>query len=336
MVAEQEDFDKVIGDIEGEVKAFDQNTEFENYNEIATKARALHEKLTNASNQAKQYNKNENLTNNDETNYDNIKEAFSAFTPYYELWTTIDDWQSNMETWLTDDFLSIDPTKLEESVGDAQRIINKNLKWFSKNNLVKISKVAETIQEKIAAFAPSVPMLCAMLTEGMKDRHWEAISEAAGMEVKPYEGFTIKNIQNMNLIKHTEAIETIGDRAGKEYNIEQSLAKMKAEWAGIFFTLKPFKKSGTCTVLGFDDAGAILDEQIVLTQTMQFSSFKKPFEEELEEWNNTLVMVQDVCEEWMRCQRDWAYLQPIFDSNDITKQLPAESKKFKTVDRLWV
>jgi len=46
--------------------------------------------------------------------------------------------------------------------------------------------------------------------------------------------------------------------------------------------------------------------------------------------------MQDVCEEWLRCQRDWAYLQPIFDSNDITKQLPAESKKFKTVDKKWV
>lgn len=167
---------------------------------------------------------------------------------------------TNMEGWLNDDFLSLDPTKLEESVGDAQRTINKNLKLFRNKNLVKISKVAEIIQEKIAEFAPSVPMLCAMLTEGMKDRHWEAISEVAGMEVKPYEGFTVKNIQSMNLIKFTEQIETIGDRAGKEYNIEKSLEKMKSEWEGIFFSLKPFKKSGTSTVLGFDDAGAILDE----------------------------------------------------------------------------
>ena len=103
-------------------------------------------------------------------------------------------------------------------------------------------------------------MLCSMLTEGMKDRHWEAISEAAGMEVKPYEGFTVKNIQGMNLIKFTEVIETVGDRAGKEYNIETSLSKMKLEWEAIFFSLKPFKKSGTSTILGFDDAGAILDE----------------------------------------------------------------------------
>ena len=184
-----------------------------------------------------------------------------------------------MKTWLEDDFLSIDPTKLEETVGDSQRLINKNLKLFRNKNLVKICKVTEIIQEKIGEFAPSVPMLCAMLTEGMKDRHWDAISEVTGCQVKPYEGFTVKNIQNMNLIKHSEQIETIGDRAGKEYNIECSLIKMKEEWESVFFSLKPFKKSGTCTVLGFDDAGAILDEHIVLTQTMQFSSFKKPFEE---------------------------------------------------------
>lgn len=29
------------------------------------------------------------------------------------------------------------------------------------------------------------------------------------------------------------------------------------------------------------------------------------------------------------------YLQPIFDSADIAKQLPNESKKFKTVDSTW-
>jgi len=34
---------------------------------------------------------------------------------------------------------------------------------------------------------------------------------------------------------------------------------------------------------------------------MQFSSFKKPFEEELEEWNTTLITMQDVIEEWLRC-----------------------------------
>ena len=68
---------------------------------------------------------------------------------------------------------------------------------------------------------------------------------------------------------------------------------------------------------------------------MQFSPFKKPFEAEIEEWNATLLYVSECIDEWMKCQGQWMYLQPIFDSPDIMKQLPSENKKFKAVDKIW-
>jgi len=63
----------------------------------------------------------------------------------------------------------------------------------------------------------------------------------------------------------------------------------------------------------------ILDEHIVLTQTMGFSPFKGPFLEEIEEWNTTLLYVSECIDEWMKCQGQWMYLQPIFDSPDIMR-----------------
>lgn len=68
---------------------------------------------------------------------------------------------------------------------------------------------------------------------------------------------------------------------------------------------------------------------------MQFSPFKKPFEKEIEEWNTKLMQVSDTLEEWIKCQGQWMYLQPIFDSPDIMKQLPQETKRFKSVDSTW-
>jgi len=68
---------------------------------------------------------------------------------------------------------------------------------------------------------------------------------------------------------------------------------------------------------------------------MQFSSFKKPFEVEIEEWNAKLLLCSDCVDEWIKCQGQWMYLQPIFDSPDIMKQLPSENKKFKSVDKAW-
>ena len=44
---------------------------------------------------------------------------------------------------------------------------------------------------------------------------------------------------------------------------------------------------------------------------------------------------QDVMEEWALCQRSWLYLEPIFSSEDIMRQLPVEGKRYQTMDRMW-
>ena len=64
------------------------------------------------------------MTSLEETSYENIKEMFQQFTPFYELWTTIDNWEANMKVWLNDDFLSIDPSKLEEDVDESSPAVN--------------------------------------------------------------------------------------------------------------------------------------------------------------------------------------------------------------------
>ena len=68
---------------------------------------------------------------------------------------------------------------------------------------------------------------------------------------------------------------------------------------------------------------------------MTFSPFKKPFEEELTKWEAKLALMSEVLEEWIKCQRTWMYLEPIFSSDDIMRQLPAEASRFSAVDRVW-
>ena len=58
----------------------------------------------------------------------------------------------------------------------------------------------------------------------------------------------------MNLYKFSDEICEIGERAGKEFNIETSMNRMRNDWLNVFLTTKPFRISNTCTVLGFDEA----------------------------------------------------------------------------------
>ena len=112
-----------------------------------------------------------------------------------------------------------------------------------------------------------------------------------------------------------------------------SLNEMQSTWEEINFNLTSYKS--TFLIRNYDEIQQVLDEHIVNTQSMQFSPFKKPFEERIINWNNKLKIMSDVLEEWAKCQGEWMYLQPIFDSADIAKQLVQEYKKFKTVDSNW-
>ena len=96
-----------------------------------------------------------------------------------------------------------------------------------------------------------------------------------------------------------------------------------------------YKETGTYIMKIEESTLQQLDDHIVLTQSMSFSPFKKPFEDAIEKWETSLILVSEIIEEWLKVQRQWMYLEPIFNSEDIKTQLPIESKRFDTVDSIW-
>lgn len=67
---------------------------------------------------------------------------------------------------------------------------------------------------------------------------------------------------------------------------------MEHEWESILFNILPYKETGTFIMKSPDEASQLLDDHIVMTQSMSFSPFKKPFEERINTWENKLKMTQ--------------------------------------------
>ena len=69
---------------------------------------------------------------------------------------------------------------------------------------------------------------------------------------------------------------------------------------------------------------------------MHGSRYVKPFLSRVDAWEHTLTSLQDIIDNWLKVQAAWLYLEPIFSSDDITRQLPTESSMFTVVNGVWI
>ncbi|KAI5607103.1 dynein heavy chain 1, axonemal, partial [Silurus asotus] len=265
--------------------------------------------------------------------YERLQKLSRDFQPFRDLWTTTSDWQRWHESWLNDPLTNIDPEQLERNVSDSFKTIHKCVKMFK--DIPSCQDVASFVRGMIEQFQPNIPLIQGMRNPGMRSRHWTLLSERLNMDVMPKPNLTFTKCLELGLFQHVEEISQIAEVAGKEYAIEQALDKMMSEWSSITFEILPYKETGTYIMKSPDEASQLLDDHIVMTQSMSFSPYKKTFEERISTWESKLRITQDVLEEWLTCQRSWLYLEPIFSSEDINRQLPVEAKRYQTMERTW-
>uniref|UniRef100_A0A8C3HT11 Dynein axonemal heavy chain 1 n=1 Tax=Chrysemys picta bellii TaxID=8478 RepID=A0A8C3HT11_CHRPI len=257
------------------------------------------------------------------------------FQPYWDLWTTASDWIRWSESWMNDPLSAIDAEQLEKNVNESFKTMHKCVKQFKDvpGNWERL--VSVEIRGRIEEFRPYIPLIQGLRNPGMRNRHWEMLSKEININVKPKANLTFSRCLEMKLLDHIDSIAKIAEIAGKEFSIENALDKMESEWVSILFNIMPYKGTETFILKSPDEASQLLDDHIVMTQSMSFSPYKKPFEDRMNTWETKLKMTQDVLEEWLTCQRSWLYLEPIFSSEDINRQLPVESKRYQTMDRTW-
>ncbi len=338
MADEQVVFEQSLAALEAEVRGFASYQDIRKAKDVEVHRIQVSNKLDEARKQKDTFNSREILFGQEMTDYSHFDIIVTQWEPFDLLWKTTYAWLSSYESWMHGPFDEVDGFEVETAVDELNRAIVKSNKMLSKANMQACADIASEVGRQIDAFAPNVPFVMGMRNPGMRDRHWDQLSESIGQDIHPAADpdFTLQTAFDMELHKHGQLFASVGATAGKEYQIEQGLDKMRNEWKTIELQIVPYEKAAGYSILkGVDELMAILDEQLTATQAMSFSPFKGPFEERIELWNRTLQLMSDSIDEWIGLQRNWLYLQPIFSSDDIQKQLPAESKRFRTVDKNW-
>ena len=255
--------------------------------------------------------------------------------PYEALFRAVLNSQNNLESWYSNPMLLLDPEVCEAEVDSMYRSAFKFCKTYANSKHLLV--LAETMKKEVNQFKPHLPLLMTLCNKGMRDRHWDQMADVVGSSIRPGEKTSLTEMIDRNLTPYLAKLEEISESASKEYSLEKNLNKQSDEWKEIAFVMIPYRDSGTSILSGscVDEIQTILDDQIVKTQTMLASPYIKPFMARAKDWELFLIVTQDVIDIWLKVQAQWLYLEPIFASDDIKKQMPVESEKFAAVDRVF-
>ncbi len=276
-----------------------------------------------------------------------LQTLMMVFEQRKSLWTAYDDWQSTFDGWLDADLYSLmvpersgtDFTgpKLEGIIDETFAACNQMTKRL------KDDPVVAEFTKRVKFARDNVELLVQLGHESLLPRHWVEIYGELGLTYKNAEARKDRTVVTLRALtshgvldpSNLDAIDEVCGTAGKEFSLLRGMDMMEEEWAALEFTLQAYKETGTVILQGQGAIEEILDDQIVRTQAMRGSRYIGPFKPRIEAWEVKLRLLEDIMVNWQKTQNVWLYLEPIFSSPDIRKQMPAEAKRFKVVDRSW-
>ncbi|KAI3381764.1 hypothetical protein SNEBB_005804 [Seison nebaliae] len=195
------------------------------------------------------------------------------------------------------------------------------------------------LKKRIDDFKECVPLLEMMTNKSMQLRHWVRIEQVTGHTFAVESPtFLLKNVMEAPLLKNKDDITEICLTAMKEKDIEYKLKQIKHEWDEREFSFSTFKNRGELLLEGAEvtEAITILEESLMNLSSLLSNRYNTFFRQPIQQFINKLTMTNDILENWVQVQNLWIYLEAVFASGDIAKQLPKEAKRFSNIDKSWL
>lgn len=203
------------------------------------------------------------------------------------------------------------------------------------NKEIKNYRAFQGLTERVKNMNQLRPLIQQLHSKYMMERHWKKLQVICSKNC-PYASpsFCLNDLIMMELHKYSEDVMELVDGAAKEAKIETKLANIVKTWEDFDFEFKEYKDT---YVLGaLDEIVENVEQQSLELMGMLASKDAEEFKEPLHKWQKILKTVDGVIQVWVKVQKNWMRLEPIFlASEDIRAQLPEDTKRFEKVDIDW-
>eukprot|EP00959_Pyramimonas_sp_CCMP1952_P452643 9466939-Pyramimonas_sp.AAC.2 len=167
--------------------------------------------LAAAQAEAAKFNSRETLFELELTDYSRIKKMGDQFDPFFQFWNTAANWKKWQKSWMMDPFIELDSEQellyyvvyillhyvvlwggertlavvgtggpIERDVSASYKTMFKMGKAFQLRDFGKCADNCEKVRVEVEAFKQYTPLITALRSPGMRERHWQKITADIG------------------------------------------------------------------------------------------------------------------------------------------------------------
>lgn len=142
-----------------------------------------------------------------------------------------------------------------------------------------------------------------------------------------------------NLLQYLEDIQDITESADKQLKIESQLNEINQIWDVAEFQFSVWgKREAPCMLNGLSVQSVTerLEEDSMTLATLNAQRYVAPFKPQVESTIRIFSDVSETLDMWIKVQKLWTSLEPVFMGGDIARQMPLQAKQFAGIDKNWM
>jgi dynein heavy chain, axonemal len=300
--------------------------------------RELHRVENEMNNSMKEANKNNSylkILNANKIEDEDLEKLKKNFEIRNRLWSNMIGLEKDNDDWRRLSLGQMKNEKIEDKIKEYKSI---GMELSQSLSETVADKVLDFYNDQVSQMETYVPIIIALSSTSMQDRHWKEIFKLIS---QPYMPDSLNSISLGEMLdKHSitayiEQIDTISAAAIAQEKIQKDLEKIEKDWSGTKFMVAPQnnKSRDKYVISSVEDIFNLLDEHSQLVASALSSRHVAEIRDKVTKWDEDLNLISRVIEEWLMVQKQWIYLENIFSAEDIKKQLPEASKNFNKVNK---
>jgi len=263
-----------------------------------------------------------------------LERLTNAFNIRNKLWQNLIDLENDTINWKRFSVSELRVTKIEDKIREFKSV---GLELSQKLSEGIGDKVCDFFLEKTRVMELNAPIIIALSSNSMKERHWKEIFEHLKLKYTPklLDELTLGDLLDKhNIGAYADHLDIISAAAVAQEKIQKDLEKIEKDWSNNNFVVTGHNKSKDKYIIAsVEDVMNLIDEHSQLVQSALNSRHVAEIRKEVQEWDDTLNLMVRVIEEWLMVQKHWIYLENIFSADDIKRQLPDSHKNFTKVNK---